>query len=194
LDIECPQCHARFEAPDRVAGRKARCGACKTVFEVPAPSESEDAYELAQPFEEVVASRPHVPVSPPPRPAPESSKDEEAHSLPVRCLLFVGYYIPGLFRPKALILSIICTVLGFGILGLAMFIALLGGLLSAFVIGGFGLICYSQALAMLLHGEVVMLSEALSELNAWQWLLFILLLVAPFAGAIAYITSRLAGQ
>ena len=194
MEIECPQCHARFEAPSDVAGRKARCGACKTVFEVPARSESEDGYELVRPFDEVVASRPRVPVAPPPRTPAEDAQDEEPISPLLRCVLFVGEYLPGLFRPKALILSIVCAATGFAILGLAMFIALLGGLLSAFVIGGFGLICYAQALAMLLHGEPALLSEALSELNAWQWLLFIVLLAAPFAGAIAFLASRFAGQ
>jgi len=193
LDIQCPQCHARFEAPDHVAGRKARCSACKAVFEVPTPARSDDEYELERPLEEIVASRPRVPVAPPP-PPPDDAEDEEPLSPLLRCVVFVGEYLPGLFRPKTLVLSILCAAVGFAIMGLAMVIALLGGILSAFVIGGFGLICYGQALAMLLHGEAVLLSEALSELNAWKWMLFILLLAAPFGAAFLYVSSRMAGQ
>jgi predicted Zn finger-like uncharacterized protein len=35
MSVECPTCHARFKVEDQYAGKRARCGQCKEVFQVP---------------------------------------------------------------------------------------------------------------------------------------------------------------
>ena len=196
MELDCPKCGQHFSAPDEVAGRTARCGVCKTVFFVVKPEPVEDAvpeYELEQSLDTYVASRPVAPPSPPRRMPPPEIEDEGSLSSVEHAVQFVGEYLPGLFRVKVLIFSALCALAGFAVLGLSMFVFMIGAAISAFPIGAFGLICYAQALGMLLCGETMILSEALSELNSWQWILFIVLLLTPFFLVFIAVGERLAG-
>lgn len=38
LTVDCPNCHKTFNLKKELAGKKARCSACKTVFVIPPPS------------------------------------------------------------------------------------------------------------------------------------------------------------
>ena len=47
IRVECPSCGKRFKAPDRLAGKKARCNQCKNVVSIPeAAAESEEDFNV----------------------------------------------------------------------------------------------------------------------------------------------------
>jgi len=192
MNVRCPNCAQCFEAPDGIAGRKARCGACKTVFVVPAPGVettrpcpncgavlAADAILCAKcglNLEMGTASRRYWPEE-------EVHHQEEAPpSFAIKAVLFVGEWLPGLFRPKVLICSILCAIFGFATMGFCIAMMALGAMFAAFTIGAFGLIVYAQAIAMALTGEIAMLSDALTELNGAKWMLFFVILLAPILG------------
>jgi ubiquitin-protein ligase len=65
IEFNCPQCHKRFKVPDELAGRAARCKACRSPMTV--PIESTPGLDAA--VEERVAGTPPPPAPPPPAPA-----------------------------------------------------------------------------------------------------------------------------
>jgi ribosomal protein S27E len=111
----------------------------------------------------------------------EAEEGPEKVSFALLVLQFIGELLPGLFRPGLLIGAIILSLVGFAVLGLAMFLIGLGAILSGMSIGGAGLVVYAQALGILLYGQWAFLPECLAECNGRRWLAFLILLVAPFA-------------
>jgi len=182
MNIRCPECGQEFEVADHLAGKKGRCGACNAVFRIPeAAADSSEDYGLDIPFETVVQTRP---VAPPPfraaRDIPDRPDEVETELSPgLKILQFIAYWLPGLFRPKVLVFGALCCIAAVVLFGMAMFFMRLGALLVAAPVGGFGLICYGQALAMVLTGEMGFLSSLLAELNSTRWLLFFFALFTP---------------
>ncbi len=108
-------------------------------------------------------------------------EEEEKKSFPILALEFIGGLLPGLFRPGLVVMAVLLSLAGFAVLGLALFVIGLGGVLGGMVIGGAGLIVYGQALGLLLYGEWAMLPECLAECDGKRWMLFFVLLFGPFA-------------
>jgi phage FluMu protein Com len=228
MKVRCPQCGQVLNAPDEAAGRKVRCQACRTVFFLSKPDDSETQPVSSPAWE---AARLELTEAPPRERAvcpicrasmdtavsicamcgfnrrtgktsvkhlhkleEESAADEreeEKVAFPLLVLQFLGELLPGLFRPGLLIGAIILSIIAFAILGLALFIIGLGGLISGMAIGGTGLVLYGQALGILLYGEWAFLPECLAECDSRRWLLFLVLLFAPFAAAYLLIRQHL---
>jgi len=202
MDIGCPNCKQHFRVPDSAAGRKARCGACKAVFIVPQSNPATRACPgcgAALVADAIICHRCGMNL----RTGQESMQDEGAReadadeeeepSLPIRFIVFIGEWVPGLFRLKPLIGAIILAPIGFAIMGMAAFFAAIGVIFAAFSIGAMGVLAYGQALAMIISGETSLLNDSLADFRSNQWLLFIVLLFAPF-GVIALIVKHYVGQ
>src|SRR5262245_26586727 len=79
IPVSCGGCGKRFQAPDRGAGKKVPCPACKTIISIPAPAprDEDDEYRLAD-----LPAAPATPIKPKPtaasiaqaRPAPISDQ------------------------------------------------------------------------------------------------------------------------
>ncbi len=105
---------------------------------------------------------------------------EEVELTPARCIMLkVGRYLPGLFFPGPLLLALVAMVVAIGLAGLASFIFALGALMGGVVIAGIALIVYAQGIALLLAGRVMLLPDALVELDATRWGIFFLLVFGP---------------
>ena len=184
MNIHCPECGQEFEVPDQLAGKMGRCGACKAVFRMPkgiTSGESDEDYGLEIPFETVVQMRPIAPrPSPPVREMPDPADEElEEPSALLPVLQFIADWAPGLFRPKIIIYSILCFFLALFLFRMSLFFMQLGAVLGAIPVAAFGLVCYAEALAMILVGEVGLLSSLLTELNGTRWMIFFVLLFTP---------------
>ena len=189
MDIRCPNCRRTFAGPDHLAGKKARCGACKTVFVVPEHAQAgRTCPQCGAPLTAQAILCPRCGMNLETGQAGRRHwedehldvVEEEAPSSAMRAVIFVGEWLPGLFRPRVLILSVFCAVMGFAVLGVCVFFLALGAVLAAFPVGALGLILHAQAVAMLLTGEITMLQEALAELDFNRWLLFVVILSTPF--------------
>jgi len=108
--------------------------------------------------------------------------EEEKSPLPIRAVEFFGELLPGLFRPGIVVAATLVAVVGFAVMGLGLFVLGLGAMMEGMFIAGGGLIVYGQALGLLLYGEWGWLPECLAECKGLQWLVFFVLLAAPFAG------------
>jgi hypothetical protein len=63
ITVECPSCSARITAPDKLAGKTARCPKCHEPFTLPAP---DAGFEVVDDDDPVVAKpRPKMPVADP---------------------------------------------------------------------------------------------------------------------------------
>jgi len=188
MDIRCPNCEQAFSVPDEIAGKQARCGACKTVFVVPKTREPGRPCPNCRTvlaahailcsrcglnLETGRASRGHWPEE------KEVVEEKEPASFGMRAVLFLGEWVPGLFRPRVVIFSVLCTAVALALLWLCTFIFMLGAIIGAMPIGGFAIMCYAQAIAMILTGEIALLSDLLSELNGTKWLIFFVVLLSP---------------
>jgi hypothetical protein len=121
-------------------------------------------------------------------------REDERPAAPLRAFLFVANLLPGLFRIKVLILSVVVGVAGWGVLGLALFFMQLGTWISAFAIGAVGVIIYAQAIAWLVDGELSLLSNALTEFDGIRWAIFFTLLAAPLVAFFLLLRALLQGS
>jgi predicted Zn finger-like uncharacterized protein len=83
--IECPNCQAGFEVPERLLrdrARPLRCGQCGTVFPAPEPPAPEPvAFRAPEPPPAPVVDEPHpapTPLAKEPQPEPEMARDTPA--------------------------------------------------------------------------------------------------------------------
>jgi len=100
---------------------------------------------------------------------------------------------PGLTRPVVLIMSIVALVVAAGVGGLALYIFLLGAVITGFFIGGFAVVIYWTALSWLMFGDVVMPAEALSEFQGKHWWALMLFTLVPLAAMFHYAKSQVGG-
>jgi predicted Zn finger-like uncharacterized protein len=80
MRVECPNCSAAYEVPERLLGTKARalrCARCDTVFEASAPIPEEERPPPPPPPEPERAAPPPPP-EPLPEPEPDPQPEEEA--------------------------------------------------------------------------------------------------------------------
>jgi hypothetical protein len=118
-------------------------------------------------------------------------EDEEAPpSAPMRAVMVVAEYLPGLLRPLVLIASAIVGVVGLGILvfGLALFG--MGALISAFAVAAAGVVVYAHGVAWLIDGEVGWLPEVLVDFEGGRWPLFFVLVLGPLV--VLFLLARVA--
>jgi len=104
-----------------------------------------------------------------------------------RTILVVGDWFPGLFRPLVLLAAVLAVLIGLGVMGLALFLLALGAVISAFPVGGMGLIIYAHGVAFLLTGQVALLHDSLADMESKKWTPFILLGLAPMAALMVYL-------
>lgn len=92
----------------------------------------------------------------------------------------VGAFVPGLFRPMLLIVSllVVCVAMvgGWFCLVLLGF----GTLFPAVAVGAVALIVYAQAVAWILIGRFELLHDALAEFDGRAWTLFAIIVWGPF--------------
>jgi hypothetical protein len=124
--------------------------------------------------------------------------EDDGNGLRLRAYLVAAAYwfldlAPGLVRPVVLIMSAIAILIAAAIGGLALYMGVLGAVISACLIGGFGMLIYWTALSWVLYGDVVMPSEALSEFRAKHWWALVMLTLTPLAIGLALAERRLSG-
>ncbi len=51
IQVTCPSCSSRFNAPDAAAGKRTKCPKCGGVIEIPAPAVEEEVYEAEEAFQ-----------------------------------------------------------------------------------------------------------------------------------------------
>jgi len=95
-------------------------------------------------------------------------------------LLWFLDLFPGLLSPKVLAFSLIAMAMSLVAFWLAAFFIQFM-VISAFAIGGGGVIIYWCALCWLLYGYVVVPVEAMSEFRGKHWMAFVLLTLIPGA-------------
>lgn len=118
-------------------------------------------------------------------------KQDRGPSLPMRALMLVAELMPGLFRPVTLVLSVVTVALAWAVVGFAMFVFSMGAVLTAFFIGGGGMILYWTALCWIFYGGACYPVEGLAEMDSRQWFIFMFLNAAPI-GAAWWLLSRAA--
>jgi len=120
-----------------------------------------------------------------------ASDEKEADEGPVeytaweKFVMAVGAFVPGVFRPKVLIASIlmICVAAVAGGFGLMIFS--LGAVFAAVAVGATALILYAQAVAWVLIGRFALLQEALTEFDGKAWTIFSICVWGPFVALFA---------
>jgi len=121
-------------------------------------------------------------------------EEERPPSLPVRAVMLVGEWTPGLLRPVVLLLSVVVGLLGLGILAFGIGLLGMGAVISCFAVGAAGVIVYAHAAAWIVDGEVSLLSEALTNFEGGRWLVFFVLLALPFVSVFLLVKCLLAAS
>ena len=83
IPVACSGCGKRFQAPDRGAGKKVPCPACKTTIAIPTPiipEEEEEDYQLAD--EEARAPAPAIMWNAMPPPSPQPHRPGPSAAIP----------------------------------------------------------------------------------------------------------------
>ncbi len=66
ITVLCPSCHSRITAPDKLAGKTAKCPKCQTAFVLPSPeSVADPGFELVDDDEPIMASPKKKPLADP---------------------------------------------------------------------------------------------------------------------------------
>jgi len=89
---------------------------------------------------------------------------------------------PGVFKPTVLVMSLLGIAFALVALWLAVFFLQLGVAITAFAIGGGGMLIYWTSLSWLLYGYVVVPVEAMAEFQGKHWMALILATTIPAAG------------
>jgi hypothetical protein len=92
---------------------------------------------------------------------------------------FLDDWAPGLVRPGIILGSLFMTGLGVAVMGYALVILGMGGLIAAVAIGAAGLVLCAHAVAWILVGRFALLNDALVDLRGNQWMVFSVLTLLP---------------
>jgi hypothetical protein len=96
-----------------------------------------------------------------------------------RAAVWVAEYLPGLFRPVVLVVSILLGIVGLAICAFAVSLVFVGLLLGSIGAASVGGVAYAQAVAWFLTGEFRMLVDALVDFDSTRWMIFAVLLFLP---------------
>ncbi len=96
-------------------------------------------------------------------------------------LLWLMDLCPGAFKPLVLIASLAAIAFALMALWLAVFILQMGAMISAFAIGGAGVMVYWTALGWLLYGYICVPVEAMCEFQSKHWMALVMASVVPAA-------------
>lgn len=113
----------------------------------------------------------------------EDDDADEGRPNPLRVAgAFTLACLPGLRRPTVMAMSLIVTAVGVslvlaGLIMLLSFFVLLSGMMMA----GLGVLCYAQAVAWMIRGELALLNDCLVDFDGAQWNIFTLALLTPLA-------------
>ena len=200
MTLRCPKCQAEIQIGDESRTQQLRCATCGVELTWrPKPQQGTPcpACETVAPPGAVICVNCglNLKTGTPTRIASvddEPGEEEAPPSPPMRALMLIGEFAPGLLRPLVLIASLVVAVLGLGILafGLALFAA--GVLLSAFAVGAAGVIVYAHGIAWLLDGGLSWLPEALVDFDGPRWGIFFVLLLAPLVALFLLVKVLLA--
>ena len=94
-------------------------------------------------------------------------------------LVWVMDLCPGAFKPVVLAFSLLGIALALVAFWLAVFFLQLGGAISAFAIGGGGMVVYWTSLSWLLYGYIVVPVEAMAEFQGKHWMALVLATTVP---------------
>ena len=188
MTLRCPRCQAEITVGDETRPHQLICSSCGAELAWrPKASESTrcPACGTVAPPGAVICVECglNLKTGTPTRISPDDEQpDEEAPpSAPMRALMFVAEWMPGLLRPLVLVASIVASLLGLGLLifGLALFFSGIG-ILAGMAAGGVGVIVFAQGIAWLIDGSLVWLTDALVEFDGPRWGIFFVLLATPF--------------
>jgi hypothetical protein len=112
-------------------------------------------------------------------PEPADTDAEDSVGPGMRLLQRVGDLAPGLFSPTVMLAAIVVGLAGLGIIALGIVLFLWGVLIGAFAVAAAGLICYAQAIAMVLYGGFSWLPEMLADFDSPRWTVFFILVSLP---------------
>ncbi len=157
--VECPECGNLFHLPEIVS--KSFCVNCLKEMEDGARvclhcGYDQDSGRVIQ-TEYLVDDRPML----------------------MKLLFRLNDWIPGLFRPVALLGFIICILVAAVLSLLALFVLGLGAVIGGVIIGSAAMIVWAQGIAFMLTGSIQMLKSAMVDLEGEHFLLFWFLTLLP---------------
>ncbi|MFH0910450.1 MAG: hypothetical protein V1918_02925 [Planctomycetota bacterium] len=95
---------------------------------------------------------------------------------------FMGFlyeWLPGLCRPVVILASLGLVFVAILLLGLSIWVFLMGAIITAVPIGAVGFMAYGQAIACIMCGQFWFLTDALVEFDSNRIMVFLVLLFAP---------------
>jgi len=113
------------------------------------------------------------------RGARHGAPDDGEGAGPPGALIWFLELFPGLLSPLVLICAVGGIAVSAGILWLALLMLGFGALITAFFIGGAGIIVYWASVSWVLYGYVASPTEALAEFESKHWVAFFLLTAIP---------------
>ncbi len=186
----CPRCKKPIEVADSAQPVEARCSGCNArVLVRPKEPSGFTCPACGAVIEGGLAVCPacglDFKTGRPTRFRAEREREEEPPpAAPVRALLFVGEWLPGLLRLRVLIAAVVVSVIGLGVIAFGLALIGAGIPLSAFAVCGAGIVVYAQGVALLVDGELTLLHEALSNFDGGRWALFFSLLTLPLVALV----------
>ena len=198
MKVRCPKCKAIIEVGDDLEEARIKCRACGSVLKVRAKRKrptrcpscgaglGPDAVLCVEcGFDLKTGKQAHAPAE-----DDTAGVERERGAAPLRrSLQFVGEWLPGLFVPRVLVLSVLAVAAGFAVVWLGLLLLSLGTLIGASLVGGIGVIFYGQGCAWLISGDLSLLPQALSDFDGARWALFLGLLLTPFAIVVGLLPS-----
>lgn len=115
---------------------------------------------------------------------PDEPEVEEDHDSGPGLVLRLLNLVPGVVRPKVVVLSVVMFMVSVAGFGLAAFMVGMGAVLTAFTVGGGAVMLYWTCWGWLLYGDVCTPTEALTDLRGSQWMVLFVVTVIPFGLAI----------
>ncbi|MDX1565615.1 MAG: hypothetical protein R3236_09430 [Phycisphaeraceae bacterium] len=117
-----------------------------------------------------------------PRLADDPDDDDPAERPWWYPLAYIPAMFPGLKKPAVLVVSVLLTVVGLGVLGLGLGLGIFGALIGGMIISGVGLMAIAQAVAQMIVGEIKLLPELLMEFESVRWTCFFVVMIGAFFG------------
>ncbi len=107
--------------------------------------------------------------------------EEEELSRPLRALIWFLELFPGFVSAVVIVMSILATAAGVGIVLMGLFVLAMGAAIAGFMIAGFGLLCYWSAVVWMMSGYLCLPQDGLAEFDGAKWTVFGVLAMLPIA-------------